>query len=130
MVKFLRRTAKADLQYVPPGMHRQNKVERAIRNTKNCIISMLTTTDPTFPAMLLFDEVTTQAEIVINLLRPWHPDGTVNAWTGMYGHPYDHLRNPIALYGTKILIHDKPSLRGSWATHGVDGFYLAPALQH
>jgi hypothetical protein len=53
-MNFLRRTAKADLQYVPPGMHRQNKAERAIRDTKNCIIPMLTTTDPAFPAMLLF----------------------------------------------------------------------------
>jgi hypothetical protein len=27
-------------------------------------------------------------------------------------------------------MHKKPSQRGSWAPHGVDGFYLGPALQH
>ena len=27
-------------------------------------------------------------------------------------------------------MHEKPSQRGSWAPHGVDGFYLGPALQH
>lgn len=130
LATFLQRTAKADIQYVPPANHRANKAERAIRPTKNCIISMLTTTDPKFPAMLLFDEVTTQAEIVINLLRPWHPHGHMNAWTGMHGRPYDHMRHPISIYGIKVVIHDKPAVSGSWATHGVDGFYLAPALQH
>jgi hypothetical protein len=125
---FLKNTAKADLQYVPPGMHRQNKAERAIRPTKNCIISMFTTTDPTFPAGLLFDEVTTQAEIVINQLRPWHPNPAINAWAGMHGKPYDHMRHPISVYGMRCVIYNR--VRDSWATHGVNGFYLAPAMQH
>jgi hypothetical protein len=37
---------------------------------------------------------------------------------------------PSVLYGTRVIIHDKPSLRGSWATHGVDGFNLSLAMQH
>jgi hypothetical protein len=88
LVTFLQHTANADIQYVPPANHRQNKAERAIRAAKNCIIFMPTTTDPSFPAMLLFDKVTTQAELVINLLRPWLPLGVKNAWIGMYGRPY------------------------------------------
>jgi uncharacterized membrane protein YgcG len=127
---FLKDKANAEIQYVPPGMHRQNKSERAIRPSKNCIISMLTTTDPEFPAALLFDEVTTQAEIVINQLKAWHLDPTVNAWTGMHGKPYDHMMHPISVYGMKCVIYDNPLRRGSWATHGVDGFYLSPAMHH
>ena len=30
----------------------------------------------------------------------------------------------------RLLIHDKPTSRASWAPHGVPGFYLGPALQH
>ncbi len=30
--------------------------------------------------------------------------------------------------GTRIIIHEKPSIRCSWAPHGIDGWYLGPAL--
>jgi hypothetical protein len=46
----------------------------------------------------------------------------------MYGRPYGHMRNPIGIFGIRVIIHDKPSVRGCWATHGVDGFYLVPAM--
>ena len=32
--------------------------------------------------------------------------------------------------GKRVLIHDKPTVRTSWAPHGVSEFYLGPALQH
>ena len=30
----------------------------------------------------------------------------------------------------KIVMHEKPLQRASWAPHGVEGFYLGPALEH
>jgi hypothetical protein len=32
--------------------------------------------------------------------------------------------------GNKIIAHEKPDRRTSWDPHGVDGYYLGPALDH
>jgi hypothetical protein len=32
--------------------------------------------------------------------------------------------------GTKVVIHEKPAQRGTWATHGVRGWYIGPAPEH
>ena len=32
--------------------------------------------------------------------------------------------------GTKIIIHDKPAIRGSLSTRGYEGWYIGPALNH
>jgi hypothetical protein len=40
---------------------------------------------------------------------------------------YDFNAHPIAPYGTKILIYEKPADRKTWAPHGVPGYYLGPA---
>ena len=124
------RACDVKIQYVPPGIHRQNPSERAIRHTKNCIIAMCTTADPSIPAHILFEEVVPQAEIVINQVRPWSPNPRINAWTGFRRAEYDHLAHPMSIFGMKVVIHEKPPVRGTWAQHGKDGFYLAPALSH
>jgi hypothetical protein len=43
---------------------------------------------------------------------------------------YDFSRNPIAPLGTRVIILEDPNKRGSWASHGVRGFYVGPALDH
>ena len=124
------RGCHVETQFVPPGIHRQNPSERAIRHTKNCIIAMCVTADPDIPANILFEEVVPQAEVVINQLRPWARNPTLNAWTGFRGREYDHLAHPMSIFGMKVVIHEKPDARASWAPHGKDGFYLGPALEH
>ena len=124
------REAQVQIQYVPPGIHRQNPAESVLRHAKNCIFAMCSTADANFPSGLLFQEAVPQTEIVMNQLRPWHSDPTINAWTGMHNAPYDHLAHPISIYGMRVVVHEKADQRGSWALHGKDGFYLGPALQH
>jgi hypothetical protein len=124
------RECNVDTQYVPPGIHRQNPAERAIRHTKNCIIAMCTTADERIPAEVMLEEVVIQAEIVINQLRPWLADPTLNAWTGFRGKAYDHLAHPMSVFGMRVVIHEKPDARRSWAPHGKEGFYIAPSLLH
>jgi hypothetical protein len=111
--EFLR-LEQVEAQYVPPGIHRQNPAERAIRYVKNTLIAMCSTTDPTFPAEKLFEDALPQAEIVIHCLRPWHPNRSINAWTGMHRKPYDHLAYPMSVYGTKVVVHNKPDARAAW----------------
>jgi hypothetical protein len=38
--------------------------------------------------------------------------------------------SPWRPHGTRIIAHEKPDQRSSWDPHGVDGYYLGPALDH
>jgi hypothetical protein len=31
---------------------------------------------------------------------------------------------------TRVLVHEKPATRGTWAPHGVDGWYIGPSMLH
>jgi hypothetical protein len=68
-----------------------------------------------------------QANITINLLRPWADDITISAYEGMHQRKYDFLAHPIAPFGTKVLVYESPEERKSWADHGVPGYYVGPA---
>ena len=48
----------------------------------------------------------------------------------MLNVPYDFNRTPIAPSCTKCLVHKKPSVRGTWAPHAVDDWYICPARDH
>jgi hypothetical protein len=43
---------------------------------------------------------------------------------------FDFNRTPLAPPGTKVIIHEKPDTRGTWAPHAVEGWYLVPAMRH
>jgi hypothetical protein len=45
------------------------------------------------------------------------------------GH-FDFNRTPLAPPGTRVIAHEKPDQRASWDPHGLDGYYLGPALDH
>jgi hypothetical protein len=99
------------VQLVPPGIHRANAAERAIRTFKNHIIAGLCSTDPDFPIQL-WDRIIPQAILSLNLLRA----------SRVYNH------TPIAPPGTHVLIHEKPGNRDTWAPHAIDAWYIA--LKH
>ena len=117
------------IQYCPPGMHRSNRAERSIQTFKNHAIATLCTTSKDFP-LTLWDRLLPQIELCLNHLHPYKPNPTISAYAGLHGGAHDFRANPIGPAGARILIHDKPSSRGSWAPHGVAGFYLGPALKH
>lgn len=117
------------IQYCPPGMHRANRAERSIQTFKNQAIATLCTTSKDFP-LTLWDRLLPQIELCLNHLHPYKPNPTISAYAGLHGGAHDFRANPIGPAGSKILIHDKPGSRGSWAPHGVPGFYLGPALKH
>jgi hypothetical protein len=43
---------------------------------------------------------------------------------------FDFNRTHLAPPGTQIIAHDKSDQRASWDPHGLDGYYLGPALDH
>ena len=115
--------------YVPPGSHRRNKAERALRHAKNHIVATLCGAHKDCPSAL-WSKALPQAELTLNHLRRWATDASKSAWHGLHGNTYDWRAHPIAPFGTRVLIHDKPDKRASWAPHGSEGFYLGPARDH
>jgi hypothetical protein len=117
-----------DFQLTPPGIHRRNAAEQAIRTFKNHLISGLATTDKMFPAKL-WVHLLEQAQITLNLLRRSRLHPQLSAHAALFGQ-FDFNKTPMAPPGTRVLVHEKPDKRGTWAPHGIDGWYVGPALEH
>jgi hypothetical protein len=67
--------------------------------------------------------------MTLNMLRTSRLNPKLSAATHIYGQ-YDFNRAPMAPPGTRIIAHDAPSRRNTWAPHGLDGWYIGPALEH
>ena len=116
-----------DYQLVPPGVHRRNAAERAIRTFKNHFIAGLCSTDKNFP-LHLWDQLVPQAELTLNMLRGSRLNPKVSALTQLNGH-FDFNRTPIAPPGIRVLAHVKPAKRTTWSPHAEDGWYIGPAME-
>jgi hypothetical protein len=121
-------TNDIEFQLVPPHSHRRNAAERAIRTFKNHFIAGLCSTDKLFP-MNLWCRLIRQAEITLNLLRASRINPRLSAYAQLSG-AFDYNATPLAPPGIKCIIHEKPGQRGSWAPHGVEGWYVGPAMEH
>jgi hypothetical protein len=115
-------------QLVPPYSHRRNSAERAIRSFKDHLIAGLCSTDKSFP-MHLWHRLLPQAVITLNMLRTSRINPKLSAATHIYGQ-YDFNRAPMAPPGTRIIAHETPNRRRTWAPHGQYGWYIGPALEH
>jgi hypothetical protein len=115
-------------QLVPPYSHRRNSAERAIRSFKDHLIAALCSTDKSFP-MHLWDRLLPQAVMTLDMLRTSIINPKLSAETHIFGQ-YDFKRAPMTPPGTRIITHETPSRRRTWAPHGQDGWYIGPALEH
>jgi hypothetical protein len=103
-------------QLVPPHCHCTNAAERAIRTFKEHFEAGLATVNPGLPAHLC-DRLLPQAEITLNLLRSsrLHPQLSASAH---YHGLIDYNKTAFGPSGCKIIAHEKPSQRRTWAAHG------------
>jgi hypothetical protein len=115
-------------QLVPPYSHRRNSAERAIRSFKDHLIAGLCLPDKSFP-MHLWNRLLPQAVMTLNILRTSRINPKLSAATHIFGQ-YDFNRAPMALPVTRIISHETPGIRRTWAPHGQDGWYIGPALEH
>jgi hypothetical protein len=113
---------------VPRYSHRRNAAERSIRSFKDHLISGLYSTDKAFP-MHLWDRLLPHAVITLNILRTSRINPKISASRHSYCQ-YDYNRAPMAPPGTRIIAHETPNRRRTWASHGQDGWYIGPALEH
>jgi hypothetical protein len=119
---------KIRYQLVPPHLHRRNSAERAIQTFKAHSIAGLCSTDPDYPAAE-WDRLIPQAEITLNLLRSCRFNPKLSAHAALNGF-FNFNATPLAPPGTKVLLHEKPDQRCSWAPRGADAWYTGPALEH
>jgi hypothetical protein len=115
-------------QLFPPHIPQRNNAERAIQTFKNHVIAGLCSVDPNFP-LKLWDKLLPQATITLNLMRKSRINPRMSAYAQLNGH-FDFNITPLAPPGTRIIAHEKPYQRASWDPHGLDGYYLGPALDH
>ena len=127
IIKFLNEK-DSKVQLVEPGNKRLNAAERAIQTWKNSLIAALATTDRDFP-LQLWDRLTSQVQDCLNLMRASRIDPTKSAYEVLNG-PYDWNRYPLAPLGCKAVVYEDGDTRGSWASRGVDGWYLGPSKHH
>jgi hypothetical protein len=109
-------------------VHRRNAAERAIQTFKNHFIAGLCSTDKDFP-LHLWDCLLPQALLTLNLLRGSRINPQLSAQAQVHG-AFEYNRTPLAPPGVRVLVHEKPAMRGTWAPHAVEGWYLGPAMHH
>ena len=123
MKQHIKDKYKFELELVPPGCHRRNAAEVAIRNFKSHFLSILAGTAESFP-LHLWDRLLPQTEITLNLLRQSNATPTVSAYAHLSG-PFDYNKMPLAPMGCKVQIHkktDKNAERGHTILW-MDGIY-------
>jgi hypothetical protein len=127
-LKTFMRNADVTFQLVPPYDHRQNAAERAIGIWKDHFVAGLTSLDPTFP-IHLWCRLIDQCTQTLNLMRASRINPRLSAEAQLNG-AFDYNKTPLAPPGTKVLIHETPNRRCTWAVHGVNGWYLGGAPEH
>ena len=113
---------------LPPNRHRENIAERVIQTFKHHIKACLESLDPNYP-LREWDRLLPQAELTLNLLRSVHVNPKLLVWAYLFGQ-FDYNKTPLVPPGTKVLAHDKPTTRSSWALHGEYGWTIGPSLEH
>jgi hypothetical protein len=119
---------ETNYQLVPPHCHRTNAAERAIRTFKENFKAVLTTVDPDLPAHL-WDRLLPQAEITLNLLWASQLHPQLSAAAHCHGL-MDYIKTAFGPPGCKIIAHEKPAQRRTWAAHGQPGWSLGPIMHH
>ena len=105
MKAHIDRKYKFLIKLVPPGCHRCNAAEVAIRNFKAHFLNVLAGMSPTFPPSL-YDRLLPQTKITLNLLRQSNATPTVSAYAHLSG-PFDYNKLPLAPMGCEVQIHEK-----------------------
>ncbi len=124
----IRDECKLTLELVPPGCHRRNAAEVAIRNFKSHFLSVLTGVADNFPPSL-WDRLLPQTEITLNFLRQSNVLLNILAYAHLSG-PFDYNKMPLAPMGCEVQVHKKADKQGTWAYHFVDGWYLSTSPDH
>ena len=68
-------------------------------------------------------------QATLNLLRTSRKNPELLAYEALNG-PYDWNRYPLGPTGCKPIIYKASTVRGSWASHSTNAWYLGPSKDH
>jgi hypothetical protein len=125
--KFLTEN-KCKLQLVEPHNHCVNAAEQAIQTFKDAFIVVLATTNSKF-LLQLWDRLTPQVRDTLNLMQAPQINPEILTYKAL-NSPYNWNRYPLAPLGCKAIIYKDGDTRGSWASRGIDGWYLGSSKDH
>ena len=77
----------------------------------------------------MWDNLLTQTELTINLLRQETINPRMSAWE-YYNGPFDYIETPLGPLGCKIMIHNTSNTSKYWYQRGREGFSIGPDLQY
>ena len=122
----IKRKFAISIERAPPNNHRTLRAERAIAIWKDHFVAGLCTAPAAFP-LREHDRLVPYANLTLNLLRESRTRPGVSAW--------EHIRGPInwdgclfAPPGLAVLTFETKAQRGTWGPHGLESFFLGPAL--
>lgn len=127
-VKIIITNSNAKCQLVKPNNHCVNAAERAIHTFKNHFISGLSSVNQTFP-MYLWDELLPQAELSLNLLRSSRTYPKLSDHAHLHSI-FSYNVTPVAPPGIQAILYKDPTHRTTNGLHGINVYYLGPALEH
>ena len=113
---------------MPPHLHRRNAAKREIQTFKNHFISRMVSTHKDFP-LRLWCRIFPQAIVTLNLLRTSRINSTLSAHAQLHGL-FDFNATPFAPPVTKVIVHQKPTIRKIWTSRGKDVWYIDRAKDH
>eukprot|EP00957_Ditylum_brightwellii_P130879 9984132-Ditylum_brightwellii.AAC.1 len=107
---------KIKLQLVPPHVHCRNVAEQAIQTFKEHFI-------------VVMGQTLISSLLMLNILRSSRLNPRISAKCQL-NDVHDFNAMPLSLPGTKIIIHEKPTMQNTWEPHSIDGWYIGPAPHH
>jgi hypothetical protein len=116
------------LQLIEPHNHWVNAAEHAIQTFKDAFIAALASTNVNFPIQLR-DKLTPQVQNCLNLMRCSQINPAISAYEAM-NRPYNWNQYPLTPLGCKVLVDKDGDTRESWASRGIDDWYLRPSMDH
>ena len=103
-------------------MNRRNAAERSIIKFKNHFVAGICSTYVESP-MHFWCRLITQATLTLNILRTYRLNSQQSVEEQLNG-TFNFNKVTLAPPGKKIIAHEKPSQRTTWAPHRVNGCYL------
>ena len=128
VLKRFMREVNEKFQLVPPNSHRINSAERAIGTFKEHFISGIASTHKEFP-LDLWCRLLPHSSLTLNVLRQLRMNPKLSGYDQLHGE-FNYNATPLAPPGTQVIVHEKPTVRVTWASHGVKGWYIGPSVEH
>ena len=113
-------------QLVPPHFHRTNLAECAIQTCKAHFKAGLASVDQEF-SLTEWDRLLPHAVITLNLLRSARVNPNLSAYAYFFGQ-FVYNKTFLAPPGTKVVAHNTPEKRATWALNGEMSWPVGSAL--